>query len=377
MKLADTESLPGARRIGPADPNEIIDVTVVVRRRSKAAGTFPHIGELGKTPLRQRRHLTREEFAATHGALADDLARIRSFATANGLRVKEESIPRRSIVLSGPVSTFSRAFDVELSRFEHPKGTYRGRTGPLKIPTDLADAVEGVFGLDNRPQAQPHFRRGRKTAAGMAPGLAGQTYTPVQVAQAYDFPANLNGAGQCIAILELGGGYNAADFNQFFGNLNIPAPQVAAIPVDGGANAPTGDPNSDDTEVALDIEVAGAVAPGASIAVYFAPNTDQGFLDALTTAIHDSTNKPSVVSISWGGPESQWTEQAMTAFDAACQDAATLGVTVCAAAGDNGSTDGAQDNQVKGVPNGSWSGSNQATTINASEAAIRSLAMRE
>src|SRR6202007_820011 len=102
---------------------------------------------------------------ATHGALADDLARIRSFATANGLRVKEESIPRRSIVLSGPVSAFSRAFDADPSRFEHPKGTYRGRTGPLKIPTALADAVEGVFGLDNRPQAQPHFRRGRNTAA--------------------------------------------------------------------------------------------------------------------------------------------------------------------------------------------------------------------
>jgi kumamolisin len=346
LRNSSRAPLPGARRIGPADPNEIIDVTVVVRRRSKTAGSFPHLEQLGKTPLGQRRHLTREEFAAQHGALADDLARIRAFAEANGLRVKEESVPRRSIVLSGPVSAFSRAFEVELSRFEHPRGAYRGRTGLLRIPSELANAIEGVFGLDNRPQAVPHFRRRRETAAGVAPRLGGNTYTPVQVAQAYDFPANLNGAGQCIAILELGGGYNAADLNQFFGNVNIPVPQVATIPVDGGANTPTGDPNGDDAEVALDIEVAGAVAPGASIAVYFAPNTDQGFLDALTTAIHDSTNKPSVVSISWGGPESQWTQQAMTAFDAACQDAATLGVTVCAAAGDNGSTDGVQDNQL-------------------------------
>ncbi len=344
LRNSSRAPLPGARRIGPADPNEIIDVTVVVRRRSKVAGNFPRIEELGRTPLGQRRHLTREEFAATHGALADDLARIRAFATANGLRVKEESVPRRSIVLSGPVSAFTRAFEVELSRFEHPRGAYRGRTGSVKIPPDLVDAIEGVFGLDNRPQAMPHFRRRREAAAGLAPRLGGKTYTPVQVVQAYDFPANLNGAGQCIAILELGGGYNAADLSQFFGNLNIPVPQVSAIPVDGGANAPTGDPNSADAEVALDIEVAGAVAPGASIAVYFAPNTDQGFLDALTTAIHDNTNKPSVLSISWGGPESQWTQQAMTAFDAACQDAATLGVTVCAAAGDNGSTDGVQDN---------------------------------
>src|SRR5205807_6173292 len=97
---------------------------------------------------------------------------------------------------------------------------------------------------------------------------------------------------------------------------------------------------------ALDIEVAGAVAPGASIAVYFAPNTDQGFLDALTTAIHDTTNNPSVISISWGGPENEWTQQAMMAFDAACQDAATLGVTICTASGDNGATDGATDGQL-------------------------------
>jgi len=90
----------------------------------------------------------------------------------------------------------------------------------------------------------------------------------------------------------------------------------------------------------LDIEVAASVAPGAKIAVYFTPNTDQGFMDAITTAVHDTTNKPSVISISWGGPESTWTHQSMAALDAACQSAAALGVTITVAAGDNGSTDG-------------------------------------
>jgi kumamolisin len=93
----------------------------------------------------------------------------------------------------------------------------------------------------------------------------------------------------------------------------------------------------------LDIEVVGAIAPGANIAVYFAPNTDAGFLDAITTAIHDTTNKPSIISISWGGPESSWTPQAMTAFDSAFQAAAAMGITVCVASGDNGSSDGVDD----------------------------------
>jgi len=89
--------------------------------------------------------------------------------------------------------------------------------------------------------------------------------------------------------------------------------------------------------------VVGAIAPGARIAVYFAPNTDAGFLNAVTQAIHDTTNKPSVISISWGSAESNWTGQAMRAMDDAFQAAATLGVTICAASGDNGSSDGVTD----------------------------------
>ena len=86
--------------------------------------------------------------------------------------------------------------------------------------------------------------------------------------------------------------------------------------------------------------MAGAIAPAAQIAAYFAPNTDQGFIDAVTTAVHDAKLKPSIVSISWGGPESSWTEQSRNALNSACQDAATMGVTVLAASGDNGASDG-------------------------------------
>ena len=109
LPSSERAALAGAVRVGPADPNEIIDVTIVVRRGSKTSGRFPLIEELGRTPIAERRHLTREEFAAAHGALAEDLARIRTFAEGNGLRVKSESIPRRSIILTGPVSAFSRA----------------------------------------------------------------------------------------------------------------------------------------------------------------------------------------------------------------------------------------------------------------------------
>jgi kumamolisin len=115
---------------------------------------------------------------------------------------------------------------------------------------------------------------------------------------------------------------------------------VRSVSVDGATNTPGSDA---DVEVDLDIEVAGSVAPAATIAVYFAPNTDQGFIDAITTASQDAANRPSVISISWGGAESTWTGQAMTSLDQACQDAATLGITICAASGDGGSADGTTD----------------------------------
>jgi kumamolisin len=165
------------------------------------------------------------------------------------------------------------------------------------------------------------------------------------MASLYNYAAG-TGQGECIGLVELGGGYRPTDPKTYFSGLGVPLPKVSAVSVDHGKNHPTGDSNGPDGEVMLDIEVAGAIAPAAQIAVYFAPNTDQGFLDAVTTAIHDTTNKPSVISISWGGPESSWTQQSLNAFDQAFQEAAAMGITVCVAAGDNGSSDGATGDNV-------------------------------
>lgn len=303
--------LPGARAIGPVDPNQSFEVSVVVRRRP----------------------------GAEYGADPADLAQVEAFAREHDLAVVESSQPRRTVVLSGRAEDLMNAFSVQLARYEHAGGEYRGRTGAVHVPAELADVVEGVFGLDDRPQARPHFR-----LAQAAPNAAGRvSYTPPQVAQLYDFPKEADGSGQTIAIVELGGGYTASDLESYFQQLGIPMPALVSVSVDGGANQPTGEPGGPDGEVMLDIEVAGTVAPKARIAVYFAPNTDRGFIDCVSSAIHDAANKPSVVSISWGGPEDFWTQQALAVFDSVLQEAAALGVTVCAASGDNGSSDGVGD----------------------------------
>jgi len=343
LPLAGSERAPmdGAREIGPANPNETVDVTIRLRSR---AGKKPMVSADAYTkPIEERTILSRKEFEQRHGADPDSIARVETFARQHKLTVKEKSPARRTVILSGTVTAMNEAFGVELKEYDHPTGKYRGRTGAIHLPAELQEVVEGVFGLDDRPQAKPHFRR-RRGRAGARADSVNLSYTPPQVAALYDFPTGVDGAGECIALIELGGGYNTTDLSNYWSQLKlIETPAVSAVSVGNGSNNPTGDPNGPDGEVMLDIEVAGSIAPGAKIVVYFADNTDAGFLNAITTAVHDSTNNPSVVSISWGGPESSWTQQAMTSMDEAFQSAAAMGVSVCVAAGDDGSTDGVTD----------------------------------
>ena len=341
LKGSERAPLAGARELRPADPNEQIDVTLRMRSR---AGKGPIVDPaVFSRPIGKRPILSRRDFEQRHGADPGGIEKVVAFANEYGLNVKGKSAARRTVILSGTVAAMNRAFGVELKEYQHPSGRYRGRTGPLHLPAELHAVVDGVFGLDNRPQAKPHFRR-RKPRDGNGTDSASLSYTPLQVEGFYNYPTTTNGAGECIALIELGGGYTATDLSNYWSQLGMQqTPNVSAVPIGNGSNAPTGDPNGPDGEVMLDIEVAGAIAPGANIVVYFAENTDAGFLNAITTAVHDTTNNPSIVSISWGGPESTWTQQAMTAMDEAFQAAAAMGVTVCVAAGDDGSTDGVND----------------------------------
>jgi kumamolisin len=340
--IAGSERQPvrGARLIHDSHPDQPIEISIRIRSRAEAQR------EQLKAALSKPgfKHMSRADYEKTHGADPADVEKIKRFAQEFGLHVRETGteLARRTVVVSGTASNLEKAFNVQLKEYSHPRGNFRGRVGAVSVPAEYADIITGVFGLDNRPQAEPHFRRladpdkhKRKTPPSTA------SHDPNQVAQLYDYPSG-DGTGQCIGLIELGGGFQLDDISTYFAALNITAPQVISVSVDGGTNSPT-TADSADGEVMLDIEVAGAIAPAAKIVVYFAPNTDQGFLDAITTAVHDSTNQPSVISISWGSAESNWTAQAMTNFDEAFQSAAAIGVTVCVASGDNGSSDGVTD----------------------------------
>jgi kumamolisin len=363
---SERSALPAAEDAGPVDGAQRAEVTLITRRRA----ALPR--DLVEGPAT----VSRAEFAAQHGTDPADLATLRTVLSAHGLELTESDAGARRVKVAGPLDALAQTFGAQLRmvRSPHPAAgqapvVHRYREGALHLPAELDGLVWAVLGLDDRPQARPQIRRAPPAAAraagagtgsaataaagtgtgttgagtgAAAPAAAQTSYTPPEVAALYQFPAGTDGTGQTIAIIELGGGFASSDLDPYFAALNLPVPSVTAAGVDGAANQPGRDPSGDDGEVLLDIEVAGAVAPGAAQVVYFAPNTDQGFVDAVSTAVHASPT-PTVVSISWGQSENSWTGQARSALDQAIADGAALGVTVCVAAGDNGSSDAQTD----------------------------------
>jgi kumamolisin len=339
LKGSDKLLIPGSVETGKPDRMEKIDVTVVLRGKD-------HRPQPGRV-----RCIARHEYDALYGPEENHLELLRRFAADHNLAVGAHRHGSRNVKLTGTVAAVEDAFGVNLLQYRvnHRNLRYRGRQGAVQIPEELESFVVAVLGLDDRPQAKPHLRfrgglpqslpAGASNPNAAAPG----SFNPNDVAKLYQFPQG-DGSGQTVGIIELGGGFSASDLKAYFSGLGISQPKVTAVAVDNGTNAPGKDPNADG-EVMLDIEVAGAVAPGANIVVYFAENTDQGFTNAISQAVHDATNKPSVISISWGGPEDTWTQQSRDAMNMALQDAATVGVTVTVAAGDDGATDGLQPGQ--------------------------------
>ena len=296
----------GAKVIATAPSDERLEVTVRIRPRNP----LPEARDMLKLSAEPMRQLTHEQYEKSYGASAKDIALVKKFAKEQNLSVVRVSAARRSVILAGTVVDFNRAFGVSLKSYAYSGGTYRGRTGSVKVPADLAPLVEGVFGLDNRP-AVTRLRALPRAAVNSA-----RPFAVSEVVKLYNFPAGFDGSGQTIGIIELGGGYRPADLDSYFSSIGLATPTVIPVSVDGGTNDPT-TVNSQDQEVALDIQVAGAAAPGAKLVVYFGPGpgTNKQFLDALTKAIHDTENNPSIISISMGNPEDIPTTNFQTQFN--------------------------------------------------------------
>jgi kumamolisin len=368
--------LPGAKLLRKTNPKKTLTVSVYLRRNphtaSDAASALTRLSE--QLP-KERRYLSKPELATMFGADPKELQAVQDWAKSSELKVVEADGAKRRIKLSGTVAAINKAFGVQLDDYRHPDGyEYRGREGEVHVPESLYGVVESVLGLDTRRVGRTRLRRrvvqkvewqkysagtarqGSSTAAPSNPWPG--TFFPPQVGELYNYPSNLTGKGQNVAIMSFNGapdgnphgGYSAAALKTYFVNvLGGSAPTLTNVVVMGPGNSPGPDTQAsaqqgDSTgEVMLDACVVGSVAPGANIFMYFTEFTTQGWVDALQDAI-TGNNDISVISISYGNPEDDpegaWTAAGVQTVNNAFQTAIAAGITICCASGDDGSGDG-------------------------------------
>ena len=323
-----------AQRIGTPSRDEEIEVTVTLR-----GPQLPAADDITAVPL------DAGTYAARYGASADDAAKVKEELERFGLQVYDVSLPTRSLHARGTVQQMNSAFGVTLGTYQSPaQGQFRGREGSITVPAALDGIITGVFGLDDRRVA----RRGTTpTQTGPA------ALTPADLEARYQFPAG-DGAGQTVAIAELGGAYFPADVQAFCQKYGLPVPAITPV----SAGYPLLTPEqiqqmpqqeqqnvlNDSVEVMMDIEIAAALCPAAAISVYFAHFTQKGWIDLLN-AVATAQPVPVVLSVSWGLAEdaTDWSGSAVQEINQRLQAAAMLGITVCAAAGDDGAGDQMQD----------------------------------
>jgi kumamolisin len=377
---SDYVPLADAKLLGPADPLEQITITLVTRPRFPVPSLHDDHSLASRLP-RDREHLTREDFESDHGAHPDDLALIEKFAREHGFEIVETSAARHSVVLQGSVADFSEAFHVEMVHYDHARGHHRGINGPIYVPREIAGVVQAVLGLHDRPAARRHFPAPGVKRAPAKPTPLPPSTNPAptrlsahDLAEIYRFPREADGTGQCIGIVELGGGYHRSDLEFFFSSLHLPHPRITDVSVHGARNTPADRSKlgafmsaltsgkkgaasqflagksaeaqraaellQSTVETTMDVELVGAFAPGARIVVYFAPNNEQGIYHALTTALADKRNRPTVLSLSWGEPEPNLSPSYATLIDGVLKNLAHIGVTVCVSSGDFGAHNG-------------------------------------
>jgi kumamolisin len=283
--------------------------------------------------------LGHDEYVYQFGAIKDEVILVADWAVDNGLTVVEANINSATVKVSGTADKFNNIFNIILETVVDDNRTYIKHEGDITIPTEINAVVQAILGLDNTVHFTHNAILDNNYQPSIDPNVIASP-TPVDLSLAYKFPRApgsdlVQGKGACVGIIELGGGWTTQNLTSTFGRINQPNPNVVDVGVDGGTNDGGADANSSG-EVMLDIYCVGAVAPAAKIAMYFAPNSFPGFIDTVTSATNDTTNNPSVISISWGTTDAYWGGTNITAFEAAFAAAVVKGITVFIAAGDYG-----------------------------------------
>src|ERR1700733_1677511 len=320
-----------------------------------------------------------QEFAKAYGPDPATVAQVTRRFQAQGLTVTRVSTTM--LQLSGITGQIQSAFGTQLHTRELPATAttpayrYHSPDSTPQLPSDIAGFVQGVFGLDTRPRYRPHLRHptGRlQTPASVEAQTGGSpnttdppgVWTVVDFGEYYDvdplYKRGINGSKQTLGIVTLAS-FTLSDATGYWKSLGLNASKsrVKVVSVDGGSGPPSDASGSDETT--LDVQQSGGIAPGATVIVYEAPNTDQGFIDDFAAAI--DANAAETISTSWGqweyldelpplvkDPVTHRATSSLLALNDLFLQAALQGQTLFCASGDDGAYDASESFPPPGTP---------------------------
>jgi subtilase family serine protease len=311
--------LPGAQRMSLA-------ISLPLRNQAELDDLLQQIYDPQSSSYHH--YMSVAEFTARFGPAESDYAAAQGFAKANGLAVIDTAENRMVLDVEGPAANIESAFHVTLGVYQHPT---EGRTfyAPDREPTvDLDVPLLHISGLDNF--SLPHAKNTRSSqqpaAAGKTTGSGpGGDFIGSDMRAAYYGSGPLDGKGQSVGLFELAG-YQLSDVINFFKQVKEPL----KVPVKGvsvnGANLRCPPASCDDSEQALDIEMAISMAPGLSQVVVYVGNQDPSIFAKMAS---DNTSKQ--LSCSWGWSDNE------SVLDPIFEEFMAQGQTLFVATGDSGS----------------------------------------
>jgi subtilase family serine protease len=317
-------------RMADLAPSSQISFAVALKLRDEA-GLNSFISQVSD-PNSSMYHqfLTPAQFNARYAPTAADVAGVRSFLAANGIRVAKVSGNRDVIDAVGSAAQVEKAFATSMGVYQQNGRQFFANDAAPKVPAAIAGVVAGVVGLDNHTVRHPE-----SVKSAVVPNASSPVgFVPTQLHNGYETTTLGSGTGQSVALWEFDGFQtpNVTHYDNQFG-LGSSAPTTVSV---DGANFNAA-PGAGQGEVELDIEIVQAMAKSVKTFVYEAPNSDQGEID-LSAQIA-SEDRVSVTSISWGACEAESTPSSITGTSNGFKQGVAEGITYYSASGDSGSND--------------------------------------
>ena len=362
--------LRGIQDVGETDAaTPLKNIQLLLRRPEERQAAFDANAEALHTAGTASFHrwLTPSVVGAEFGPSASDLATIRGYLESEGFTVNEVGTSGMYIDFTGTVAQVEHSFKTKIHNFRDPNGpdTMFSAIAEASLPAALAPAVVGFVSLNNIRNPRPMMRRFAErpklptgVSADATPGLYARPNDTEANAEYYVGPqdfytiynenpllsAGTTGSGVTIAVLE-DTQVVAGDVTVFRNKYSVSPSTPNSLTYYNGNGSTCVAPgiNGDETEANLDIEWAGAVAPGANLVMMSCKKeTTFGFLYAAEQVIESSTfaAQIDIISMSYGIYEG-YTGDKATPTDTALvaelwEQAASQGQTVVVSAGDTG-----------------------------------------